>query len=338
MREALPFRVQEVFLIHRESGLLMAHVSADPSVAEDRDLVSSMLTAIRDFAQDAFGGDQEGDLDEIRYGGLDIVLEPGAWAYLAVVHEGVPPEGFRGLVQDAVADTQQNYARALREYDGDPSELTGVEDHLCSLLEVTPSEAEAGTDEPAQVPWLAIGAAAVLLFLCLAVSCYGTWLLAGGWGTPTPTATPTLTATATPTHTPIPTPTATHTTTPTSTPTRTATYTPTPTITDTPTPTPTHTPTYTPTPVPTREPTATLAPYLGVMIGNVRLRTEPLPTTTLTGETVEVGRPVEILAITGGWYLVRWPPGDPNGTSGWVPGQYVGVLAPPPQDIITPVP
>ena len=223
LREALPFRVQEVFLIHRESGLLLAHVSSDLSAAEDRDLVGSMLTAIRDFAQDAFGGDQEGDLDAIRYGGLEIVLEPGAWTYLAVVHEGVRPEGFSDLVGDALAETQQEYSGALRDYDGDLASLEGVERHLEPLLDITPSDADTETVGPTQVPWLAIGAAAVLLFLCLVASCYGTWLLVGGRSTPTPTATPTLTATATPTPTPTHTPTATLTNMPTHTPTHTPT-------------------------------------------------------------------------------------------------------------------
>lgn len=56
-RTALPFKVEEVFVIHRESGLLLHHETRDPASMSDSDLISGMLTAIRDFAQDAFGQD-----------------------------------------------------------------------------------------------------------------------------------------------------------------------------------------------------------------------------------------------------------------------------------------
>jgi hypothetical protein len=74
------------------------------------------------------------------------------------------------------------------------------------------------------------------------------------------------------------------------------------------------------------------------MIGNVYLRAEPRIGSPLTGEIVQLGRPVEILAIDGTWYLIHWPPGDAAGTSGWVPGRWVGVISAPPLNIITPSP
>jgi hypothetical protein len=332
LRESLPFRVQEAFLIHRESGLLLAHVSSDPGLANDRDLVSGMLTAIRDFAQDAFGGEEDGELDAIQYGVLYIVLEPGPWAYLAVVIEGIAPEGFRDRVSDALSEVHQAFTPVLRDYDGDPESLTGVEDHLQPLLGVAAkiAEVEAMPETPAQPPWLAIVAAGLILLLCLTGGCFGAWQLT--WGQPTPT--PTVTATTTPS----PTATVTLTNTPTATSTVTPTSTPTPTATSTPTSTPTNTPTATPTLTPTHTPTATPAAFLGVLIGNVRLRAEPRNDSPLTGETVLQGQVVEVLAIYTNWFLIRWPPGDAKGTSGWVPGRWVGVVAPPPPAIITPSP
>ncbi|MFN8457448.1 MAG: hypothetical protein U0401_22775 [Anaerolineae bacterium] len=55
LRESLPFAVREIFLIHRDSGLLIRHLSPAAGELSDRDLVSGMLlTAIRDFAR-SFG-------------------------------------------------------------------------------------------------------------------------------------------------------------------------------------------------------------------------------------------------------------------------------------------
>jgi cell division septation protein DedD len=328
MRDALPFRVQEVFLIHRVSGMLLEHLSHDPDQDTDPDLVSGMLTAIRDFAQDTFGTDRDGQLEEIQYGEVSILLEPGPWAYLAVVVDGIEPEDFGHEMRSVLSDVNRAYSPALREYEGDLSQLAGVDEHLRPLLLARSEGVE--PDSAPRTPWLAIFAASLILLACLSFSCFGAWRLTWGRPTPTPVATATLTL--------APTSTATSTSTPTATPTATASATLTSTPTATLTPTPTSTPTDTPAPAPTQTPTITPAPYVGVLIGNVRLRAEPRDDSPLTGEVVNQGRPVEVLAIYGTWYQIRWPPGDAGGTSGWVPGRWIGVVAAPPPEIVTPGP
>ena len=48
------YQVKQDFLIHRESGLVLQHVEDGSAETRDPDLVSGMLTAIRDFVQDYF--------------------------------------------------------------------------------------------------------------------------------------------------------------------------------------------------------------------------------------------------------------------------------------------
>ena len=81
LREAMPFRVREIFLIHRESGLLIHHLTSDLERPPDRDLVSGMLTAIRDFAREALGDEESGELDAIAYEMQNILLEAGGAAF-----------------------------------------------------------------------------------------------------------------------------------------------------------------------------------------------------------------------------------------------------------------
>jgi hypothetical protein len=330
MRDALPFQVQEVFLIHRTSGMLLEHLTRDPALDSDRDLISGMLTAIRDFARETFGTDREGHLDEIQYGEFSIQVEPGSWAYLAVVVEGFEPEGFGHEMRSVLSDINGAYSSQLRDYDGDLSAMEGVDEYLRPLLLSQAGEVQ--PDSTSRSPWLAIAAAGIVLLLCLALACLGSWRLT--WGRPTPTPAPTAT------FAPAVMPTASFAPTFTPTPSSTPTSTPTATPTSTPTPTPTSTPTATPTPTPTPSPTltSTPAPYVGILIGNVWVRLEPRDDSPLTGEVVQLGRPVEILAIYGTWYQIRWPPGDAEGTFGWVPGRWVGVVAAPPPSIITPGP
>ena len=134
LRASLPFVVNEVFLIHRETGLLLWHVARDAERAQDSDLVGSMLTAIRDFAQDAFGRGKEGQLEEIEYGSEHILLESSRHAYLAVVVSGVEPPGFRADMRERIIKVEHRFADLLRHYEGDSSVLTSVQEYLSPLM------------------------------------------------------------------------------------------------------------------------------------------------------------------------------------------------------------
>jgi hypothetical protein len=134
LREALPFQVLQIFLIHRETGLLLHVLSQDPALSADSDVISGMLTAIRDFADDAFGRGQEGELDEVQYGGRRIVIESARYAYVATVIEGIYPGGFRTQVRERLLTIEQQSSAALRTYDGDASRFEAAGVHLAPLL------------------------------------------------------------------------------------------------------------------------------------------------------------------------------------------------------------
>ena len=250
LRQALPFDIEQFFLIQRESGLLLAYSAANPESAADSDLISGMLTAIRDFVQDSFDPDMESDggLSEISYGDETIILQTGSEAYAAVVLSGYEPEGFRGRLRMLLSDLHMQHVESFKHYDGDPDALPdlvtpidGFRDGLNELVVDEDTEEETISDTRL-IKNVGIGVGAALLLMC----CFYGWLTwsllptALGWYPPTPapviiiqtataTVTPTPTATATSTATPTPTATATSTATPTATATATATATPTPT-------------------------------------------------------------------------------------------------------------
>ncbi len=136
LREALPFAIVEAFLIHRETGLLLYHTSKEPASAPDNEIISSMLTAIRDFAREAFGRGQAGNgsLDEIQYGDRRILIEAAQHAYLAVVVDGVEPLGFRAEMREQIMDIQNRCGEALVDYNGDSEQLAAVYALVDSLL------------------------------------------------------------------------------------------------------------------------------------------------------------------------------------------------------------
>ncbi|MEZ4735724.1 MAG: hypothetical protein R3E79_52205 [Caldilineaceae bacterium] len=128
MRDALPFQLLELFLIHRETGLLLMHASSSAEEADDSDIISSMLTAIRDFVADAFGRGEEGELQQIQYGGKSILLEVAHLVYIAAVIEGVEPHNFREQLRQTMIAVEHHHAKLLENYDGnaEPFELSEV--------------------------------------------------------------------------------------------------------------------------------------------------------------------------------------------------------------------
>ena len=93
LKHTLVYQVEHVFLVHRHTGLLIAHVAAENAVSQDPQLVSSMLVAIQDFVRDSFSGAEHQGLDSVQLGELRLWSEPGPFAVLVAVIRGDPPEG-----------------------------------------------------------------------------------------------------------------------------------------------------------------------------------------------------------------------------------------------------
>jgi hypothetical protein len=300
LREVLPFQVAQVFLIHRETGLLLQHVSAEGEPSADSDLIGSMLTAIRDFAEDAFGRGEEAELDVVEYGDRRILIEAAEHVYLAVVVDGVEPPGFRSEMRERIIDIGNTHARILRDYDGDPTPLASAEAALRSMM------AAVGPAGLSTMQKRLLAAAFGALFACVVLSCFaGRWVWQTFRGPVSPTAVPIVaeaTASATPTQLPTPT--------------------------STPTPLPTHTATITPTP--------TSQPAVGVMTGHVWMRRQPSSSAPLLGIIIERGESVTIRSVYGEWCQIDWAPQGGSHVLGWVPLQWVGTLSPIPARVTTP--
>ena len=52
--QSLPFHLQEIFLIHKKTGLLLSHASYKQENNGNEDVISGMLSAIREFSKAAF--------------------------------------------------------------------------------------------------------------------------------------------------------------------------------------------------------------------------------------------------------------------------------------------
>lgn len=116
----LVYRVEQLYLLHRESGLVLRHLSAEGAVAQDPDLVSGMLTAIQDFVHDSFGGG-ENALETFRVGELGVWIEQGPSTVLAAVVRGNPPAELNALLRTQLELIELQFDRELADFHGDPA-------------------------------------------------------------------------------------------------------------------------------------------------------------------------------------------------------------------------
>ena len=116
---ALIYRVEQVFLIHAETGLLLAHVTAPDLNVPDADLISGMLTAIQDFVRDSFRPGEGGTLSTFTVGEHTVHVEAGPRALIAAVIRGQSPESVQERLQRTIEQIHLEYASPLAEFEGD---------------------------------------------------------------------------------------------------------------------------------------------------------------------------------------------------------------------------
>lgn len=174
LRERLPFAVEEVLLIHRESGLLVVHEAIDEENAADRDLLAGMLTAIRAVAEEAFAADAPSDaqgLDEVQVGERRLLLEADRNVVLAVVVDGIEPADYRERMRNALVRVRGSHGRLLEHFEGDVDVFDDAKPLLEPLFDLGVADAQepqgAGRGEA-----MALAGAALLL---AALACSSFW-------------------------------------------------------------------------------------------------------------------------------------------------------------------
>ncbi len=111
------YRVEQVLLIHRETGLLLEQAGVNSGEA---DLVSAMLTAIQDFARDSF---QMGDatIRTFKIGDLTMLVETSPHAAIAAAVRGTPPAEYADNLAVALETIQLRFSDDLSGFVGDTS-------------------------------------------------------------------------------------------------------------------------------------------------------------------------------------------------------------------------
>lgn len=163
----LLYRVEQVFLIHRQSGLLLQHARAGPARVQDAQMVSAMLTAIRDFVQDSFRVPEQDSLDSLQIGELSVWVEQGPSAILAIVTRGTAPQELRQVMQGAIEAIHLQYGEALDAFQGDAQPFESARPLLEACLQ---AEYRGTPSPPTRRVWLLAGVILLGLGVWLAFS------------------------------------------------------------------------------------------------------------------------------------------------------------------------
>jgi outer membrane protein OmpA-like peptidoglycan-associated protein len=119
LQNTLIYQIEQVFLIHRDSGLLVQHLHQKEVEIGDSDAVSAMLTAIQDFIRDSFSSTKTEELDSVEIGEYTVWLERGPYAVLACVIRGVAPYHFRNTMRSLLETLHADYGPLLQQFAGE---------------------------------------------------------------------------------------------------------------------------------------------------------------------------------------------------------------------------
>src|SRR6185503_13640654 len=168
IKHALVYRVEQAFLIHAETGLLLAHATAPGLQLPDAALISGMLTAIPDFVRDSFRPGEGATLRTFSVADHTVQVEAGPMALLALVIRGEAPEEVLRKQQDTLETIHLQFAAALADFSGDSAQFQSVHPLLEECLETVVDTSAHGRGRLLWLRWaipLAIAAAAFIIVM-----------------------------------------------------------------------------------------------------------------------------------------------------------------------------
>jgi outer membrane protein OmpA-like peptidoglycan-associated protein len=131
---SLVYRVEQVFLIHQGTSLVLQHVVDPAVVTQDADMVSSMLSAIRDFVRDSFNTEQGDSLDSLQMGEVQVWIEQGPQAIVAAVIRGQAPQELRVTLKEKVEEVHRRFGKDLTQFNGNAAPFEAFRPELAACL------------------------------------------------------------------------------------------------------------------------------------------------------------------------------------------------------------
>ena len=135
VRKTLDYRVEQLFLLKPDSGILLEHLVNEDIGAIDSDAVAAMFSAIQSFVSDSFQGDATDRLNQISVGDLNVWLVHRPTVTLACVVRGSIPFELRDTLDNVQDAIYSRFAPKIKSFDGSQPAILGVRELLEPCLQ-----------------------------------------------------------------------------------------------------------------------------------------------------------------------------------------------------------
>ncbi len=161
LMHSLLFRVEQVFLIHKKTGLPLAHAVAPAVAMQDPSLVSGMLSAIQSFVHDSFNSPQGEGIEKLNVGEQEVWVEEGPYAIIAAVIRGMAPPDLRATMVETLELIHRKFGAQLEHFQGETAPFAAAADELAKCLDFRFKEKQSARPRP----YVYVFASVVLLLL-----------------------------------------------------------------------------------------------------------------------------------------------------------------------------
>lgn len=168
LAHTLEYRVEQIFLIERDSGVLIQHVYADGAMIRDGDVVSGMLRAVQAFVRDTLDVNPNSVLDSVTIDDVEIIVEPGTQAILAAVISGIRGPDLEEHLKEIIENIHLLHGHLLEDFKGDVEMCEPMVPLLKSGLVSQLKEEE--RNSPPVGAFIVLGIIGLLLLTWMAVS------------------------------------------------------------------------------------------------------------------------------------------------------------------------
>jgi outer membrane protein OmpA-like peptidoglycan-associated protein len=139
LEESSDATVQSIFVIHKETGLLIAEANLESSEIDDPHMVASMSSAIKDFVNDWISNQEESGSKEIQllsYGDATLYIESAGSVYMIAFLDSEPDYEQRKEIHTFFANVVKKFSTVFQSFDGDSGtpQIEKIENMLHTFL------------------------------------------------------------------------------------------------------------------------------------------------------------------------------------------------------------
>jgi flagellar motor protein MotB len=122
MEESSDATISALFVIHKESGLLIADANLEDQAIDDAHMVASMASAIKDFINDWIQNNEtQNEVQLLSYGNATLYIESAGSVFIIAFLDAEPDYEQRTEINAFFATVVKKYAAFFQKFDGDDS-------------------------------------------------------------------------------------------------------------------------------------------------------------------------------------------------------------------------